>query len=248
MQGKTIGFLLAVLSSAFIGSSFIVKKRGLRLAGASGLRAGAGGYSYLVEPMWWLGFLTMVIGEGANFAAYAFAPAIVVTPLGALSILVSAILADRLLNERLNGIGWLGCGLCVVGAITIVLNAPEEQAVSGVRELWVMASQPQFLAYAALAVTSACFLATVVAPTHGSSNLLVHISVCSLVGSLSVLSCKALGISIKLSFMGSNQLIYPETWFCAAVVIACVVTQMNYLNKARAANFSQGSFPAPCLT
>jgi hypothetical protein len=30
----------------------------------------------------------MVVGEVANFAAYAFAPAILVTPLGALSIIV----------------------------------------------------------------------------------------------------------------------------------------------------------------
>lgn len=30
----------------------------------------------------------MVVGEAANFAAYAFAPAILVTPLGALSIII----------------------------------------------------------------------------------------------------------------------------------------------------------------
>ena len=35
------GLVLAVSSSLFIGSSFIVKKKGLRAAGASGLRAGA---------------------------------------------------------------------------------------------------------------------------------------------------------------------------------------------------------------
>lgn len=32
--------------------------------------------------------LAVVIGEIANFAAYAFAPAILVTPLGALSVLI----------------------------------------------------------------------------------------------------------------------------------------------------------------
>ena len=47
-----------------------------------------GGYSYLREPTWWIGLLSMVVGEAANFAAYAFAPAILVTPLGALSIIV----------------------------------------------------------------------------------------------------------------------------------------------------------------
>lgn len=50
--------------------------------------AGAGGFSYLREPVWWCGMISMVLGEFANFAAYAFAPAILVTPLGALSIII----------------------------------------------------------------------------------------------------------------------------------------------------------------
>ena len=37
---KAIGLGLALSSSVFIGSSFIIKKRGLRVAGATGLRAG----------------------------------------------------------------------------------------------------------------------------------------------------------------------------------------------------------------
>lgn len=35
-----------------------------------------------------LNFTTVIVGEIANFAAYAFAPAILVTPLGALSIII----------------------------------------------------------------------------------------------------------------------------------------------------------------
>ena len=34
----------------------------------------------------------MAVGEGANFLAYAFAPASLVTPLGALSVLVRLVL------------------------------------------------------------------------------------------------------------------------------------------------------------
>jgi hypothetical protein len=41
MQDQHLGLLLAISSSLFIGSSFIIKKRGLRKAGASGTRAGA---------------------------------------------------------------------------------------------------------------------------------------------------------------------------------------------------------------
>lgn len=45
------------------------------------------------------------------------------------------------------------------------------------------------------------------------------------------MSVKALGTSLKLTFEGTNQLIYPQTWFFMLVVITCVITQMNYLNK-----------------
>lgn len=44
----------------------------------------------------------MALGEVFNFAAYAFAPASVVTPLGALSVIVAAILSSKYLNEQLN--------------------------------------------------------------------------------------------------------------------------------------------------
>lgn len=45
------------------------------------------------------------------------------------------------------------------------------------------------------------------------------------------MSVKALGTPLRLTFEGMNQLIYPETWFFMVVVITCVITQMNYLNK-----------------
>ena len=84
-----IGLALAISSSAFIGTSFIIKKKGLlRVARTSSSRAGSGGYAYLKEWLWWAGLITMGVGEAANFAAYGFAPAILVTPLGALSVIV----------------------------------------------------------------------------------------------------------------------------------------------------------------
>ena len=46
-----------------IGASFIIKKKGLKRAGSSGVRAGSGGYGYLQEPLWWMGMVTMIVGE-----------------------------------------------------------------------------------------------------------------------------------------------------------------------------------------
>lgn len=48
---------------------------------------------------------------------------------------------------------------------------------------------------------------------------------------LQVMSVRALGIALKLTFSGVNQLVYLQTWVFAVIVAACVVTQINYLNK-----------------
>ena len=94
-----IGLALAISSSAFIGTSFIIKKKGLlRVSRTSSSRAGSGGYAYLKEWLWWAGLITMGVGEAANFAAYGFAPAILVTPLGALSVIVRCVLARMVLR------------------------------------------------------------------------------------------------------------------------------------------------------
>ncbi|XP_043712954.1 probable magnesium transporter NIPA4 [Telopea speciosissima] len=226
------GLILALSSSSFIGASFIIKKKGLKKAGASGVRAGVGGYSYLYEPLWWTGMITMIVGEVANFAAYAFAPAILVTPLGALSIIISAVLAHIILREKLHIFGILGCVLCVVGSTTIVLHAPQEQEIESVAQVWDLATEPAFLLYMALVLAAVFILVVHVIPQYGQTHIMVYIGVCSLVGSLSVMSVKALGIALKLTFSGMNQLMYPQTWTFAVVVITCVITQMNYLNKA----------------
>ncbi|KAG0582541.1 hypothetical protein M758_3G067100 [Ceratodon purpureus] len=226
------GLALAVSSSLFIGASFIIKKKGLKRAGATGVRAGSGGYSYLYEPLWWAGMITMIVGEVANFTAYAFAPAVLVTPLGALSIIVSAALAHVVLKERLHLLGIVGCVLCIVGSTTIVLHAPQERAIESVKDVWLLATEPAFLLYTCFVVTVVLVLIFHYVPQFGHTHVMVYIAICSLMGSLSVMSVKALGIAMKLTLQGQNQLIYPQTSVFALVVVICILTQMNYLNKA----------------
>ncbi|XP_037451775.1 probable magnesium transporter NIPA2 isoform X3 [Triticum dicoccoides] len=227
------GLTLAMSSSAFIGSSFVIKKIGLKKAGDSGARAraGSGGHSYLYEPLWWLGMVTMILGEIANFAAYAFAPAILVTPLGALSIIFSAVLAHFILKERLHMFGVVGCILCVVGSVGIVLHAPKEREINSVEEIWHFATQPGFIVYSCVAVVGALFLIFWAVKRSGHRKMLVYIAICSLMGSLTVISVKAVAIALKLSFSESNQFIYVQTWFFIFVVIICCLVQLNYLNK-----------------
>ncbi|CAA2940378.1 probable magnesium transporter NIPA6 isoform X2 [Olea europaea var. sylvestris] len=229
---NTRGLILAIVSSLFIGASFILKKKGLRRAAAAGTRAGFGGYTYLLEPLWWTGMITMIVGEVANFVAYIYAPAVLVTPLGALSIIVSAILAHFMLKEKLRQMGILGCVSCIVGSVVIVIHAPQEQMPTSVQEIWILATQPAFLIYVAATVSIVLALILHFEPHYGQTNILVYLGICSLVGALTVVSIKAIGIAIKLTLEGINQIGYPQTWFFFSVAVICVIAQLNYLNKA----------------
>jgi hypothetical protein len=142
------------------------------------------------------------------------------------------VLAHVLLNERLNVFGVVGCVLCVTGSLAIVLHAPRERPITSVLQVWELAMAPAFLLYAAAALAATCALVWRVPPEVQATNALVYLAICSTVGSLSVVSCKALGIALKLTAQGTSQLGFPQTYAFAGVVAAAVVTQMNYLNKA----------------
>jgi len=91
---------------------------------------------------------------------------------------------------------------------------------------------PGFLIY----TIAVCIFATVmiykVAPVYGKKNPLIYLSICSTVGSISVMSVKAFGIALKLTFGGNNQFTHPSTYVFMIVTGVCILTQMNYFNKA----------------
>ncbi|XP_050304521.1 magnesium transporter NIPA2 [Anthonomus grandis grandis] len=228
-----IGLALAISSSIFIGSSFIIKKISLKRLGKGGLRAGAGGYGYLKDWTWWIGFLTMGIGELANFGAYAFAPASLVTPLGALSVLVSALLASRFLNETLTTHGKMGCILCILGSIVIVIHAPHSEEFESIDELFKKLIEADFLYYVFIVAVIIISIVFYIGPRYGTRYVAVYVALCSATGSLTVMSCKAMGLAIRSAVSG--QLPTQDLWIVFLLllaVIAFICMQMNYLNKA----------------
>ncbi|XP_064808758.1 magnesium transporter NIPA2 isoform X1 [Oncorhynchus masou masou] len=228
-----IGLGLAISSSIFIGGSFILKKKGLlRLARKGQCRAGQGGHAYLKECLWWAGLLSMAAGEGANFAAYAFAPATLVTPLGALSVLVSAVLSSYFLSERLNLHGKLGCLLSILGSTTMVIHAPQEEEINSLDHMARKLVDPGFLVFATFVIIVALIFILVVGPRHGQTNIMVYITICSVIGALSVSCVKGLGIAIKEAIAGRSVVGNPLAWVLLLGLVACVSTQINYLNKA----------------
>lgn len=175
----------------------------------------------------------MGIGEVANFVAYAFAPASLVTPLGVLSVLVSAVLASKYLNERLNLLGKMGCLLCILGSTVIVLHSPKEEEVSSLSELLIKIKEPGYVSYVLIVAMCALSIAFHFGPAYGNQNILVYICLCSSVGSLTVMSCKGLGLALKETITGKeNAFSNWLTWIFIFSVVLCITVQMNYLNKS----------------
>ena len=85
-----------------------------------------------------------------------------------------------------------------------------------------------------------------IAPRYGKKNPLIYISICSTVGSVSVMSVKAFGIALKLTLAGENQFKYASTYVFAIVTVVCILTQMNYFNKALS-QFSTSLLVSACF-
>lgn len=228
-----LGLSLAILSATLIGVSVILKKKALlRLSTDGGARAGDGGHGYLKDWLWWAGLLTMGAGEVCNFAAYAFAPATLVTPLGALAVLVSAVLSSYLLEEVLNIIGKFGCFLCVLGSIILVIHAPEEKEVTSLQEMSKKLLEPGFLVYAIAVLLAAVLLILIAAPRFGHTHILVYIGICSLLGAFTVSSVKGLAIVLQTAVYDYMVFANPLTWILLITLLVSIVFQVNYLNKS----------------
>jgi hypothetical protein len=91
---------------------------------------------------------------------------------------------------------------------------------------------PGFLVYMVFVASVSLFLIYKIAPIYGKKHMLVYITICSLVGSISVMASKGFGIAIKLTINGDNQFTYLSTYIFATTVIVCAMTQINYFNKA----------------
>ncbi|KAJ7871561.1 magnesium transporter NIPA-domain-containing protein [Mycena leptocephala] len=155
----------------------------------------------------------------ANFGAYTFAPPIMVTPLGALSVIVAAVFASFLLNERLGHLG-------------------HDQELETVTQFLEYAIQPGFLFHFFTVLIFSLIMAYDVAPRHGRTNPLVYISIASLVGGVSDMFVKGLSIALKLTLSGENQSSTPRrtcslssravnpiyyVGFCTATIVASLI-------------------------
>lgn len=68
-----------------------------------------------------------------------------------------------------------------------------------------------------------------IVPRYGKTNVAVYIFICSSIGSLSVMCCKGLGLSIRESISATEKSFFNKSFlmFMLALLI-CITIQVNY--------------------
>mmetsp|Transcript_13539 Transcript_13539/g.31161 ORF Transcript_13539/g.31161 Transcript_13539/m.31161 type:complete len:351 (-) Transcript_13539:791-1843(-) len=220
-----IGAVLAIVGNLMISASFQVQK--------FAHNKNEGQVAYTKIPMWWLGLLFMAGGEVGNFMAYGYAPATLVAPLGAVSVIANAMLARFILGELLMVNNIIGVLLALIGAVAIVVSAPTSCGDITIATLKAHMRTDQFLIFLALVVLGILAIVWKV-PEHLKHRYVIfYVAVCGLMGSITVMSSKGVSTALRLLFQGDPA--WFQDWLVYLLIVGAagsIVIQMRYLNQA----------------
>ncbi|CAN8074752.1 unnamed protein product [Agarophyton chilense] len=192
----------------------------------------------LRNPTWWLGTFLMAAGEVGNFAAFAFAPASLVAPLGAWSVVLSAILAHIFLQEHVSNANLLGIALCVTGAFLIGAAGPDVSAAEASLDAGAVTRlllRTPFVVFILLTLTATAVLIYISHHTTlGQRHIYVYVGVSSLLGGVTVVCAKALSTFLRLTIEGNSQFGNFLPFLLVIILALAILAQLRYLNMAMA--------------
>lgn len=115
-------------------------------------------------------------------AAYGYAPASLVAPLGAVALLANVIISPILLKERFYPADLGGILLAIIGAVTVVFSSKQSNMELNPDELWHALCRKEFIAYAVIAIALAALLVWLSTTSLGQRWILLDIGVCAVLG------------------------------------------------------------------
>jgi hypothetical protein len=98
--------------------------------------------------------------------------------------------------------------------------APAEQSIGEIEQFQKLFLAPTFLVYIGVLFSLALSVVFYFGPRHGTKNMMWYISVCSLIGGISVSVTTGLGSAIVTTAMGDNQFKHWFTYFLLVFVAA----------------------------
>uniref|UniRef100_A0A3Q2EK95 NIPA like domain containing 2 n=1 Tax=Cyprinodon variegatus TaxID=28743 RepID=A0A3Q2EK95_CYPVA len=170
-------------------------------------QAQRGSKPYYMSAMWWCGVVLMGVGELGNFAAYGFAPASLIAPLGCVSVIGNAVISVVFLKETIRP--------------------------SDIVEMNTLLTLITFLSFSQqfIEVVVFCILLYLY-KKRGVKHIVIVMLLVALLASLTVISVKAVSGMITESIKGQLQLIYPIFYVMLVVMVASCAFQIKFLNQA----------------
>ncbi|XP_039459235.1 NIPA-like protein 3 isoform X2 [Oreochromis aureus] len=209
-----IGTLLAIFGNVLVSISLTIQKYShVKLAGTKDHR------TFYRTKTWWSGFVFTCLGELANFVSYAFAPLAIVAPLNAVSVL------------KQFGLVFLGYILVTGGAYLLVSFGPNSHekliAANIVKHLvgWPV------LLYLLLEIITFCLLLYFY-KRRKANYLVIILLLVALLGSVTVLTVKAVSGMLVLTIEGTMQLNYPIFSVMFVCMVASAIFQAGFLSQA----------------
>lgn len=225
LQTYLVGIIISICGNVLISVSLNIQKY------AHVRQCQRGSKPYYTSALWWCGVALMGVGELGNFAAYGFAPASLIAPLGCVSVIASAIISVIFLKETVRVSDIVGGTLAITGTYLLVTFAPHTSTHITAQLVQYYAVSWHFLLYLFIEAVVFCILLYVYKRRHAKHIVVVMLLV-ALLASLTVISVKAVSGMITESIKGHLQLIYPIFYVMFVVMVASCAFQIKFLNQA----------------
>jgi len=239
------GVFLSIIAS--ILSNLGVNLQKLSMMKESSNRAANEKRSYVFQPMWQIGLLTLIIGSVGDFAALGFAPQSLMTPVGGFTLVCNAVFAHYFLSEHLTRKDKIGTMNIILGIIVLATFGAKENGSFTVDELLKMYATPAFIMYAIFLSISVAVLyytylmAKLRMKKYGKMHpkyapfKKLHPLCCSALsgclGAQSVLCAKSVAEMFKESVAGNMQFDRPEAWVIVFAMVFFIFSQIHWLAR-----------------
>lgn len=225
LQTYLLGIIISICGNVLISISLNIQKY------AHVRQAQRCSKPYYTSLMWWCGVVLMGIGELGNFAAYGFAPASLIAPLGCVSVIASAVISVVFLKETVRASDIVGGTLAITGTYLLVTFAPHTSTVVTAQLVQYYAISWHFLLYISIEIVLFCILLYLYKIKKVKHIVIVMLLV-ALLASLTVISVKAVSGMIGETIKGQLQLVYPIFYVMLIIMIASCAFQIKFLNQA----------------
>ncbi|XP_054638952.1 NIPA-like protein 2 [Dunckerocampus dactyliophorus] len=225
LQTYLLGIIISICGNVLISISLNIQKY------AHVRQSQRGSKPYYTSVLWWGGVLLMGVGELGNFAAYGFAPASLIAPLGCVSVIASALISVIFLKETVCVSDIVGGTLAITGTYVLVTFAPHTSTHITAHLVQFYAISWHFLLYLTIEVIIFCILLFLYTKKN-MKHIVVVMLLVALLASLTVISVKAVSGMITESIKGHLQFIYPIFYVMLVIMVASCAFQIKFLNQA----------------